>query len=213
MIYLPRIESDFEIPEGVTHISAGILSNAIVSTTSRDSNVKIIIPPSVRSIQPGAFYDVKLVQIKPGNKVFYQDKYGAVINRKNGDFLFMSPAVIFGDYNIPEGVKYIAPQAFVFCNISGKVNIPEGVVGIGGEAFWNSSITNINIPASVSRIDNSAFFGTPLQSVTFAPRKASSNLRISQGAFGCRDLKTLRIPANAEIHPNAVRKGCKIIRE
>ena len=53
---------------------------------------------------------------------------------------------------IEPGVTNIGSHAFFMCNNLESVSIPEGVTTIGDRAFWQTSLKNITIPASVTQI-------------------------------------------------------------
>lgn len=84
---------------------------------------------------------------------------------------------------------------------TGSYTIPDGIVELGVEAFKNSKITRVVIPASVTRINKSAFEGcTNLTSVVFEAGEAA--LTIDARAFaGCAKLERIVLPARlAEIN-------------
>lgn len=64
----------------------------------------------------------------------------------------------------------IDSEVFEGCTSLTQVNIPDGVVRIGYEAFSDTAITAIHIPASVEEIDLDAFMhgGAHLQTITVA---------------------------------------------
>ena len=53
---------------------------------------------------------------------------------------------------IESGVTKIGSHAFFMCNNLESVSIPEGVTTIEDRAFWQTSLKNITIPASVTQI-------------------------------------------------------------
>ena len=84
--------------------------------------------------------------------------------------------------------------------IPAKVSKPRGntysVTGIGKEAFWYSDLTSIEIPASVTTIDESAFQGSSsLSSVTFAEGSKLSVIG-NQAFYNCTTLSSIIIPAS-----------------
>ncbi len=58
---------------------------------------------------------------------------------------------------VPEGVTVIGTGAFQSCLALTDVVLPEGVETIGDSAFESSALTNINIPATVTKIGKHAF--------------------------------------------------------
>lgn len=181
----------------------------------RDSSVtSVTIPASVTEIGSNAFADCtnltsvnykgdwSNLTIQSGNPAV-QD----AANEQLFDFKFIPPdntAVIVTRYNgtaadvtIPsryqgKPVTMIDHAAF-FNSVVTSVTIPDSVTSIGDNAFgFCSQLTNISIPNSVTDIGFSAFAHcTSLKSITL-PSSLSS---ISEALFsGCSQLTTIQIP-------------------
>ena len=58
---------------------------------------------------------------------------------------------------LPTGLETIPAQAFAFCPQLETVNFPEGLTSIGAEAFLESGLRPVSLPASLLRIDEDAF--------------------------------------------------------
>ena len=72
--------------------------------------------------------------------------------------LLKAPEILSGKYTIRKGVKVIGNRAFWLCSSLTNINIPNSVTNIGNEAFWGcKSLININIPNSVTHIGKMAF--------------------------------------------------------
>ena len=72
--------------------------------------------------------------------------------------LLKAPEILSGKYTIRKGVKVIGNRAFWLCSSLTNINIPNSVTNIGNEAFWGcKSLININIPNSVTNIGKMAF--------------------------------------------------------
>ena len=80
------------------------------------------------------------------------------------------------------------------------------VAEIGPQAFYNTSLTDITIPSTVTRINTNAFYGSTLRSVTFDG--TSPLQRIEAGAFsGLNYLTTITIPASVNYIGNSAFAG------
>ena len=136
------------IDEGVTNIG---------SVFWDCTNLKnIIIPNSVREIEPEAFSgctSLNSITLPKGILYIGENAFantGIYNNTKNwqdgvlyiGDYLIKADTDISGHYGIKEGTKLIAETAFCECeNLSG-VTIPDSVKYIGSNAFADTGIYN-----------------------------------------------------------------------
>ena len=88
-----------------------------------------------------------------------EDEFGVKYS-KDWKRLLKAPSGLKGEYSIRKGVKVIGDGAFWWCESLTNINIPNSVTNIGDNAFSEcSSLTNINIPNSVTNIGDSAFNG------------------------------------------------------
>lgn len=67
---------------------------------------------------------------------------------------------------LPKSLKVIEEEAFYGDKSIGKVVLPDDVKEIHAKAFANSSLSEINLPDSLTYIDNSAFDGPDKVSIT-----------------------------------------------
>lgn len=81
--------------------------------------------------------------------------------------LLLTTVAFAGTYTFPENIKEIDDYAFFDNAKMDVVVLPDGIERIGYEAFGNSSLTSINLPESLTYIDDTAFSGcTELTKVT-----------------------------------------------
>ena len=93
----------------------------------------------------------------------------------------------------------IADNAFQYQSSLTSVTIPNSVTSIGGSAFKGcTGLTSVTIPNSVTSIESAAFSGcTGLTSVTIGNRVTS----IGYDAFsGCTGLKSVNVDANNPVY-------------
>ena len=112
-------------------------------------------------------------------------------------------------------------EAFSECTNIKSLILPNTLTAIRTQAFWNTSLVSISIPASVETIDASAFKGcSSLATVTF---EKGSKLKTIEGSHhfydddnnyycgtfsDCRALTSIEIPASVETIEDSAFKGC-----
>ena len=127
---------------------------------------------------------------------------------------------------IPNTVKSIGMQAFVWCKSLKEVTIPEGVTSLGESTFWGcESLETLNLPSTLKSIGKKMFYRCDSlktlvipDSVTFIDELAfwdcggitqitvpRSVTKLSEDVFnGCSNLHTVYLPDTlTEIGPGA----------
>lgn len=105
--------------------------------------------------------------------------------------------IVIPDYVTFKGIKYpvtlVAASAFENAQIN-SVKLPSKLMEIGLKAFRATNIKELVIPASVKKVEGSAFAYCPnLTKVTFA----ASNMELIEGCFaGCHKLQSVTFPAS-----------------
>ncbi len=153
-------------------VESGVKSIANHAFQSCNQLISVTIPDSVVSIGYEAFCDcsslvninIPYSVISIGVRAFYNTGYyNNSINWENG-VLYIDNCIIEVDgsissfYEIKEGTRQIANNAFYGCPNLTNVNIPDGVISIGELAFSGcTGLTSVTIPDSVTSIGFHAF--------------------------------------------------------
>ena len=112
----------------------------------------INLPDGVKSVGTSAFSGTnKVASLKLPAQL---ETIGGGAFQKTTTDLATAPAI--DKITIPEGVTEIPANAFGGLQAS-EIVLHDGITTIGGRAFMNSRIESIEIPASVKKIDSSAF--------------------------------------------------------
>jgi hypothetical protein len=118
----------------------------------------VFIPSTVTYIGPEAFglcAHLTAIDVDPANP-FYSSINGVLFD-KDQTTIWQYPAGRSGTYVIPNGVTRIGASAFDGGSLTG-VSIPNTVTDLGVASFFDcQNLVSITLPASVTRIEDSAF--------------------------------------------------------
>ena len=186
------ISGEYEIRKGTKTVADYAFSGCKNFTS-------ITIPNSVTSIGSRAFYDCYgLTSITIPNSVtsIRSDAfsntayYNNSSNWKNdvlyiGNHLIKAKDSISGSYEIKNGTKSIADEAFDYCGSLIGIMMPNSVTSIGDSAFSVcTGLTSITIPDSVKFIGESAFIEcTELKNI-YIPKSVEQIGKISLALCG-----------------------------
>ena len=207
---------------GAVVIAGGVQAINNEAFTYNESLTSVTIPASVVSIGSNSFtYNSGLTSfsVDSANPNFSSEA-GVLFNKNKSSLLLFPAARGNAPYTVPGSVVTIAARAFVSDRSLTSITIPENVesiddyaffgaekltsvtfsgtsklASIGENAFKQSNLGAINIPAGVTIIDDGAFALTPLTSVTFDVN--SSITTIGSSTFeGAQSLTSITIPAS-----------------
>jgi len=133
-------------------------------------------------------YDVTVeyTQKKEGDYAFLETKYGAVITRYSGSEV--NRLIIPGKLGA-SAVKGISEFAFYNRSIS-RMQLPDSLIFINAKAFSDNQLTSVTIPNSVFFIGHGAFYSNKLTNVTIG----NSVTSIGSEAFENNELTSVTIP-------------------
>ncbi|MDR1466826.1 MAG: leucine-rich repeat domain-containing protein [Oscillospiraceae bacterium] len=104
--------------------------------SGRKDLVDVVIPKSVERIYPGAFYLCTSLR-----------------------------SITFEESSV---LKYIDDSVFQNCKNLERINLPDSLINVNAKVFWDCTKlpTSLVLPATLEKIETTAFFNTKLQSVT-----------------------------------------------
>lgn len=195
--------TNIEVSENNPNYSSenGLLFNKekteLIRCPEGKTSVSDILPDSIESIGPDAFYSCAITSINIPNSVT-KINYSA-----------FSGCTSLKNVNIPNSVSEIGSSAFYYCNSLTNITVPDSVTFIGSAAFSEcTSLTSVTISNSITEIDDYTFNRCiSLSSVTI-PDSVS---RIGKEAFGdCYSLTDINISDNVKEIGEKAFFGCDI---
>ena len=117
-------------------------------------------------------------------------------------------SAIKGNLALPEGLKYIGPQAFIGCSgLTGSLTIPSGVHTISPAAFYSCGFTgNLTLPMGLTEIQTNAFKDTKFKGELNIPSTVTT---IGDSAFANTEFNgTLILPKELISLGSAVFSDC-----
>lgn len=191
------------LPSGITTIGNNAFEGCTsLSYTGNDSSNKVVtLPEELTSLGQAAFKDcTKISSVVFGGKL-------QIVSQSAFESCTTLSKIDFGT---DSAVNRIEDKAFYKTRVNG-FTLPSALLSIGDYAFaedTSSSFTTVEIPASVTQIDEYAFSGcTYLKTVKFAE---NSDLRkLGTGVFkDCVYLSTVSLPEAITEIPSLAFNGC-----
>lgn len=176
------------IPNGVTEIS----SQAFYLCENLDN---INLPDSLTDIGSWAFAGTKYI-----NDDANWDNSGGLYIK---NYLISIKEDLTGKYEIKNGTRIIADNAFYTCRSLTGITIPDSVKSIGSHAFEECvQLTSITIPDSVASIGNYAFWHCGSLNIDVSPN--NQNYCDIDGVLFTKDKTKLLAYAKDQIQPQYV---------
>ena len=152
--YCRNVTGSLYIPEGVKSIGSSSFSDTGLSG-------EVNIPSSVTTLGKNIFRGVRnitKININEGN-ANYSSQDGIVYNKDKSTLLFAPEGITINNLTLPDSVRIIEERAFYGCNnISGILKLNNNLETIKEDAFCQTCISEAIIPATVTTIENNAFY-------------------------------------------------------
>ena len=146
--------TELELPEGITDIGDNAFGGA--------SFAEIYIPANVTSLGVGALQSNALLRytVSPDNPVYSADADGVLLD-KAGKTLVAFPCGREGHYAVPEGIERIGESAFYESRLT-AVTLPSSLTEIGENAFaYCMSLADIRFGGNITQCSWNSFERTP----------------------------------------------------
>lgn len=109
---------------------------------------------------------------------------------------------------LSSGLTEISPMLFLGCSSLTGLEIPASVTEIGTRAFEDAALSELHLPASVAKIASSTFNGAPVGEISVAPE--STSFKVVDGALYDFSGDFLYLcPRTAAADAFTVQEGCK----
>lgn len=181
-----RIEIDrkniAENPGLSTDESKLVLEDGVLKGLKDPSLTRLVLPASVKSIAPGAFWESKIESLVLNEGV---ESIGLQAFAKSQKLTSVT---------FPSSLKRIGEHAFEDCSALTEINLSKvNLEEIGSSAFRDTGLKKVTFPASLKKIAPQAFLNTQLVNVIF-PEELQE---IGNEAFReIATLKTITLPNN-----------------
>ncbi|MDE5848238.1 MAG: leucine-rich repeat domain-containing protein, partial [Muribaculaceae bacterium] len=153
-----------EVPDnacqGLSYLSTVMLPETVKTIGNKafeETNFyRIDIPASVESIGNYVWYNTQLTYISiPGNSTLSSIGYST----------FQETRLM--EFDMPDSVEKIGYSLFSFCSSLKRLHLSEGLTTIPREtAYYCAELTEVNIPETTTSIEENAFSGCRIESVT-----------------------------------------------
>ncbi len=189
--------------EGCTEITRVVLPEGLIGIQIRAfencsalSDVKL--PSTLKHLGTNAFAYCKITELTIPASVELMD-FGA-----------FSGCAELRRIIVESGVKALGKSAFLYCKALTEVSLPDTLEYIESRAFSNTAIEHITLPASLKKLDFSAFQGCSALS-RVDTSKAETLVEIGSKAFAdCPLLTSIIIPDSVEVLDDGIFSGTAI---
>ena len=140
------------LPEGVEEVHYGCMDFCGAK--------RLYLPATVRLVEPGAFtdaYRLKTIEVSPDNP-WYTSVDGVLYTKDKATLVAYPPGRDDQHFDVPAGVKEIAPYAFYGEWTLHSVSLPFGMERIGSSAFAECVyLETVSLPPTLREVEIYAF--------------------------------------------------------
>lgn len=193
--YDGTLDADVVIPEKIGKYPVSILNGFAYRKEIRT----LTIPASVKRIETSAFEGCEYLQ-----EIHFSEGLEEI-----GGCAFQD-CTSLRSIELPQSVKSIRGCAFRNCEKARTLSIPSKLTTIKLETFRNIGVEELVIPAAVTAIGGSAFYGFRyLKRVRFLGKP-----QLEKNVFiFCGNLESIELPDNMEEIPAGLLQGCEALKK
>ncbi|MDE7413106.1 MAG: leucine-rich repeat protein [Muribaculaceae bacterium] len=141
--------SSVEIPEGIVS-----LGSSVFAMCEQLTDVKL--PSTLESLGSGVFYKAAITSVE-----IPESCLSIAIEA-------FESCTSLETVKLPSGLKEIKEMTFLGCSALKNIALPESLETIETQAFWNTGLETLNLPASVSKIASNTFTNSPIAEISVA---------------------------------------------
>ncbi len=187
---LGKTNEVYIVPQGTKSLSEKVFCDCCLTS--------VILPGSLQAIGDEAYQygsNLLFILVSPDNPAYYSID-GVLFRTEDSALLVYPPGRMESAYSVPQGTEALADQAFTNCFIQ-SVALPNSLRTIGNQAFlYCSSLESVNLPDGLVSIGAEAFAYCQKLTISSLPGSLRS---IGDGAFAfCPAVASMSIPPD---HP------------
>ncbi len=193
-VAIPENSEHFTVVDGVTYTRD---MKTVISCDNKSG--EYIMPDSVEKIEPQAFTNSKVTDVKVSKNVT-EIAYQAFMYCKT-----------LNSVQLPENLKSIETFAFMGCEKLTDADLPQKLESISDLAFYRCAMDTVNIPDSVTSINSDAFSeNMNLKTLTVG----NSLTALPVDCFDqCKSLTSVTLGKKVEYVGNSCFSGCKALTD
>lgn len=136
--------------------------------------------------------------VDKNNPVYSNDENGILFNKDKTQLIKYSYKITIEEYDMPDSVKLIAPEAFYRCTALKSLTLSENVTALQGKTFDSCSFDSVIIPDTVTVLESCAFNNCSFNELYIGKgveRIYSSNSKVP-AFYNIRNLKKITVSSD-----------------